>query len=282
MRPIWSIHTPEWTEQSGISEDDKYVTTTESESDSEDLDEDMSFTYHITKGHVFLVIATVISMILNFQHDLHNYWCLPSTKSGIFGSQFVQSMWRQAGYNRDEVITFFHRLRANQQFLEFSINDRLTKTWKPTRKIVVDETLWLFEGRFRNKQHIPNKPHATGLKVFMTVDEKHFIYRYWIYRGHQPPISTLVLDMISTLPVTGHIVGADNYYGSLELGERIQQLGHHFIFNVRSDRPSALWGFIIDEAKRPAKTMGQQSRLDHVRHCQKGTSTYCTIFDRLC
>ncbi len=251
MHPQWNIHSTEWSQQSGISSDEKYcdVDPTEPEIDvADEEDDETDKSISMTRAHVYLLIATVIAMTLNNQHSIQNYWMLETTKSGIFGSRFIQDLWQTAGIGRDQALILYRKMRANQQFLEFQTNKIFAQWWEPSQKVVVDETLYLFEGRYKHKQHIPNKPHATGLKMFMTVDERHFIYRWWQYRGHQPPVTTIVMDFIQALPRANYIVCTDTYYSSLELADQLHSKGNQFVLNCRSDRPSGLWAMMKESA----------------------------------
>jgi len=48
--------------------------------------------------------------------------------------------------------------------------------------VTIDETLILFKGKYRYRQHIKGKPNSTGLKLYALCDKAGFMWDFWIYQ----------------------------------------------------------------------------------------------------
>jgi hypothetical protein len=60
----------------------------------------------------------------------------------------------------------------------------------------IDETLVLFKGRWKYRQHIKSKPHATGLKYFVLATTSNYIFDFWLYMGTESRRNTDVVSIV--------------------------------------------------------------------------------------
>ncbi|RWS28106.1 piggyBac transposable element-derived protein 4-like protein [Leptotrombidium deliense] len=65
--------------------------------------------------------------------------------------------------------------------------ENIRNTWKPHRRVCVDEQMVGFRGRTKMKQYMQNKPDKYGLKIWTLADEKHFVYNFQLYTGKRKP-----------------------------------------------------------------------------------------------
>ena len=63
----------------------------------------------------------------------------------------------------------------------------------------VDETLLLFKGKYKYRQHIRGKPNATGLKLYILADNTGYIWHFWMYAGHQGINSNIIFKLINNI-----------------------------------------------------------------------------------
>ena len=107
----------------------------------------------------------------------------------------------------------------------------------------VDETLLLFKGRFRFKQHIRGKPNSTGIKIYAMNDKTGFFYDYWFYRGKNGKTTEIVSNFVEKIEKQSHnyTIYTDSYYGSLDLAEYLNDRGFYFVLSCGKNRPSFLF-----------------------------------------
>ncbi len=115
--------------------------------------------------------------------------------------------------------------------------------------IVVDETLILFKGRWKARQHVRGKPHATGCKLFTLADSDGCMYDFWLYCGkgsaHNRSNNTVgyVYDLLENLPdrdTRKYCVIADQFYGSEDLALELYDAGYDMILCYQKNRPTYL------------------------------------------
>ena len=102
----------------------------------------------------------------------------------------------------------------------------------------------------QGRQHIPTKPHATGIKLYGMADEYFYIYSFWIYKGkkdknHNAKLHQIVVDFINSFKSTNHIYFCDSYYGSLELAKDLDSQNYKFVLSARVNRPTWLFKDVL-------------------------------------
>jgi hypothetical protein len=76
----------------------------------------------------------------------------------------------------------------------------------PDSVVVIDETIVAFKGRWKARQHVRGKPHATGLKLFSNADSTGYLYDLWLYYGKSSEKNKssntvdYVFDLTSNMP----------------------------------------------------------------------------------
>ena len=71
------------------------------------------------------------------------------------------------------------------------------------------------------RQHMPDKPIPTGVKLWVGVDGSGFVFHAAVYNGKPPGRSekglsrSLVRAVLAALPEDGHVLFCDNFFGSL-------------------------------------------------------------------
>ena len=68
--------------------------------------------------------------------------------------------------------------------------------------MAVDETLLLFKGRFRFKQHIRGKPNSTGIKIYAMNDKTGYFLDFWFYQGKNGKTFDIVKNFVETIEKT--------------------------------------------------------------------------------
>ncbi|XP_047111653.1 piggyBac transposable element-derived protein 4-like [Schistocerca piceifrons] len=100
------------------------------------------------------------------------------------------------------------------------------ETFYPYEKLCLDESLMLFKGHLKVKQHIPAKGSMFGIKIFIIFYWKtNYILDFIIYVGAQTGIDNHGMGVsgntVATLPQTylekGHTLFVNNWYTSPDL-----------------------------------------------------------------
>lgn len=116
--------------------------------------------------------------------------------------------------------------------------------------MVVDETLILFKGRCKHRQHVRGKPHATGIKLFCLADEKGYIYDFWVYMGKHDDTNRsttthdYVWNLVEDLPYReerDYVVMADQFFGGEDIAKTLHSEGFNFILSTQANRPTAVF-----------------------------------------
>jgi hypothetical protein len=147
-------------------------------------------------------------------------------------------------------------------YIEEEINAGFQSYWTPFPHVAIDEGMIPFKGRYRYRQHIKNKPKATGIKFYALCDQRSFVWSFWTYRGSQPPTVDIVCDFTKKLPNSPHFIYTDSYYGSIKLAYKLNKQGHKFTFTSQANRPAWLFsGFLLKKLKRHS----WRAAYDHTR-----------------
>ncbi|CAM4740376.1 unnamed protein product [Rotaria magnacalcarata] len=126
-------------------------------------------------------------------------------------------------------------------------------------KLSVDEQIIPFKGRSIMKQHMPNKPHRWGYKMFLlAVGESGICYDFLFYVGksdfdtqEQGFCTRVVLELCETVPRSiMHKRFFDNYFTTIKLQVELKKLG---IYSVGTVRANHLPGLIIKDEKDLSK-----------------------------
>ena len=106
----------------------------------------------------------------------------------------------------------------------------LSKGYKPSAAVIVDEQLFPFRGRTQFTQYMTNKPAKYGIKIFWCCCcETAYPLRSMIYLRKQPDKerqqnvgAKVVLDLVGTYKGSGRNVTTDNFFTSLKLAETLR------------------------------------------------------------
>ncbi|KAF0972338.1 hypothetical protein FDP41_009241 [Naegleria fowleri] len=169
-----------------------------------------------------------------------NYWTGSGMDHSLYACKLIQRIMSRRRFQ--EIHTF---LSSEPQIIEDKINSNSRKYWLCVREVSVDEIIAAFKEKVRFKQYIPLKPHKYGLKYYALSDSTGYIYAFWLYQGkesrytHNPTF--IVLDLVAHISPVNHILGVDNYYGSLELATKLSAKGWRFVMTVKGNRPTFLF-----------------------------------------
>jgi hypothetical protein len=200
----------------------------------------------LTKSLLWRYIAVVLYMGLVPHPKIQLYWATKSKEHPYGVDQIKELMSRDLFI---EVSRTIHcDINLKDSHFEQSLNNQFKKLYDPDRFLIVDETLIGFKGRrWRFLQHIPTKPKATGVKLYLCADSDGYVLSFWVYKGKEDSagkakVNEIVKDFIQDFqPSKKHVLIADSYFGSLHLAMDLHDQGYHFIINCRKDRPGWLW-----------------------------------------
>jgi len=130
-----------------------------------------------------------------------------------------------------------------------------------------------FKGHFTGRQHVPTKPHSTGIKYFGIADSRGYLCSFWIYRGKafheemynqgtrifnsaQPSnVITDFMTVLLQLYQACYVVICDSFFGSLHLAIELLKLGCRFILATKSNRPGLLWTDLLHKGLKKGQTV---------------------------
>ena len=87
--------------------------------------------------------------------------------------------------SRNKYEMYRNCVTCNFTYVEEYLNFKFKSVRSPKNVLVVDECLVSFKGRFKGRQHIRGKPHATGLKFFVIADQSGYCVSFWLYKGKE-------------------------------------------------------------------------------------------------
>jgi hypothetical protein len=150
-----------------------------SNEEEEGIDEEDSITIPEWKPVVLDEIKTFISICIVMglvkMPNIRDYWKLESSNFGIYGNSFISS--RMSRNRFLEIRRFFG---FDLDYIRSETITNFQKYYLPFPQLAVDETLLLFKGRFKHKQHIKGKPNSTGIKIYALNDKTGFFFDYWV------------------------------------------------------------------------------------------------------
>lgn len=114
------------------------------------------------------------------------------------------------------------------------------------QELSIDEMIVPFSGTCGVKQHIPNKPNPTGLKVYVLANPNGIVCDFTVYQGaatylENPELEqfwqceSAVLQLTRSL-VPGHILYADRFFTSVRLADELLKKGFRLTGTIRKDR----------------------------------------------
>jgi len=163
--------------------------------------------------------------------------------------------------SRDRWLSIRRYLFCDVDWLTQQTQDASQKIWRLYPYVAIDETLLLFKGRFKYRQHIKGKPNATGLKIYALCDNTGFIYAFWFYKGDHPTTHDLVWQFAEQVKhfKDDIIIVLDSFYGGYDIMETLKDNGFKFIMACQQNRPTAIWANMMT-----VKTKGEWESL--VKH----------------
>jgi hypothetical protein len=192
---------------------------------------------------MYRYIGLLLAMGLCPQPSYADYWAKTNNYT-LFGNRVFKSTctrdWFRAAHRS------FH---FDIDYVVAKVNHNNKLYWLPFLHCVVDETLILFKGRWRARQHVRGKPHATGIKLFCIADEKGYIYSFWVYRGkgheHNRGNTThdYVWNLVQDLPKDNrqYTIFADQFFGGLDIARTLHYNHFQFVLSCQSNRPTEVF-----------------------------------------
>ncbi|XP_054168430.1 piggyBac transposable element-derived protein 4-like [Oppia nitens] len=114
--------------------------------------------------------------------------------------------------------------------------------YQPNKQLTVDESLVGFDGRFSEKQHMPNKAHKQGIKFYVCCEsETGYMYNWHCHsstdKGLPNFTEKIVLKLLQPIDeMSGHEVYTDNFYTSISLANSLIERGIGLTGTVRLNR----------------------------------------------
>ena len=207
--------------------------------DSNNYARKRNFTKLIEKKDLIRMIMILFTMGLVPLPKIHLYWSSTGIHQQIYGNLFIRQL-----LSRDQFYYLLSNFHGDIDEAISILNTKFQKHWTLGKFIIADESLIPFKGRYQYRQHIPNKPHSTGIKMYGLADQYGFLWSFWIYQGPDGENTKpffIVKNFMQQLSSKNHIIIADSFYGSLGLAQELNENGYKFVFSCKSDRPSALF-----------------------------------------
>ena len=203
----------------------------------------------------------MIVMMLCPQPSYENYW--------MNNHPFYGNLWIKDRMSKNKFLEMLQCVDDDPDELFNFANDLFADIWVPHIDISLDEMMIPFKGKCPHHVLIKRKPNPNGMKVWCVADEKKFAYHVDLYKRTSvefelpviyggknsyerfdklPPESTTetALRMVSFLPCLSYNIFCDSYFGSLELADRLSDLGFGCTLVCRKDRPRWLFQFTND------------------------------------
>lgn len=157
-------------------------------------------------------VAVHLLMGLVHYPSVDDYW----KRSDIFACAMIRTLM-----SRKKYYLIRGCLQFNIQTIIKYVNVIIRKYYYPDCIVVVDETLIPFKGRWKARQHVRGKPHATVGYVY---------------------------DLLENLPdrdTRKYCVIADQFYGSEDLALKLYDAGYDMILCCQKNRPTYLFANVM-------------------------------------
>jgi hypothetical protein len=241
--PFSSKNEEESYSEDSVSESDSENSVFESDSEPETQPR-TNFT-PVTKEELKTWFAIWLVIGLRQNSRTEDFWASAASNGGVFSTDFITDRMSRERWKSIKTM-----LSANLDFVRTKILSQIKNLWIPKEHVTVDETLVLFKGRFKYRQHIRGKPNATGLKMYSLADTSGFVYDFWMYQGKKAKVTDIVTTFTSKLPLYPYKVYCDSYFGSLDLAKKLNER-YYFLIACQKSRPS--WLFADELNKRLQK-----------------------------
>ena len=151
-----------------ISDEEKFLENDEFIKNEKSRTQTYSWTpVDVAEIKTFFSICIIMGLIQ--MDNIYDYWKKESSNFGIYGNLFISSRMSR------------NRFMEIRRFIRFNLDEIRKETiqnfqahWILFSEIAVNETLLLFKGRFRFKQHIRGKPSSSDIKVYVMNDKTGF------------------------------------------------------------------------------------------------------------
>jgi hypothetical protein len=196
---------------------------------------------------MFLSFLAIYFHLMNFtRRNIAQHW----SKKDL--DEFVKSTKLSKTNFLSIFRALYHLPTAVLDQMEKSLNESFVASWISSRHVSIDEIMRKYKGRCASKVYEPSKPTKWGLKYYAMLDGHGWCSRFQRHRaGVKVVLKDLCEKFVTSLDQSlgSYCLFADNYYGSIQLGEKLTQLGHKFFFTMRKNRPLALWDKYRDRKK---------------------------------
>ena len=113
----------------------------------------------------------------------------------------------------------------------------------PEEDIVIDETLVPWKGRLTFRQHVPNKTHRYGVKLFKLCSLAGYTWAVKVYSvksstgEHEIGLAkTVCKELMKDLVDQGRTLYVDNFYTSYDLTQYCQEKKTHLVGTLRANK----------------------------------------------
>lgn len=123
------------------------------------------------------------------------------------------------------------------------LNSNLSKLYKPTECLTIDEQLFPYRGRTRFTQYIPSKPAKYGMKVWWVCDsENSYPLLGQLYTGKTAAGretnqgERVVKELVASYRGSGRNITMDNFFTSLPLAEHLLSWNLTIVGTLRKNK----------------------------------------------
>lgn len=210
---------------------------------------DPTSSFDVNIDELRVVVAILLISGYNMVPRRRLYW---SSEQDVRNDMIASAMSR----NRfDEILSNLHcadntDLQSDDRFskvrpLISSINANYLKHWPVSENLSVDESMIPYYGHHGCKQHIHGKPVRFGFKIWsLNSSNDGYCCQFDPYQGAGSGIriqklglgGSVVVDLVSKLPVNHYHVYADNFFSSLTLVDHLTKSGIGYTGTIRENR----------------------------------------------
>jgi hypothetical protein len=192
--------------------------------------------------NINLYLAGLLVTGLTPQPSYEDYFM--QDESGILGS-----IWMQKHFSRASWFEYHSGIHIEPNRLIQLLNSNIKSCWDLHQHVVIDEMIVPFDGRWKYKQYVKNKPHNTGLKIYCLADSSYYLWDFWLYQGeeslrkHRPKeivdeFSDIVLQYFPQRPF---IFTMDSYYGGIDAAYSLHYKNLGVMMSCKANMPSRLF-----------------------------------------
>lgn len=179
----------------------------------------------------------------------------------------TSEMWKSTSYPLYRATMGLKRFRAISQFIRFDdantrqarsqedkaapirdiwamLNANLSKIYKPTENLTIDEQLYPFRGHTKFTQYIPSKPAKYGIKIWWICDAENAYPLFGIiYTGKVGNVreknqgERVVKELVAQFKNSGRNITMDNYFTTLPLAKHLLSWKLTITGTLRKNKP---------------------------------------------